>query len=110
MLTNGKLLRVDVPAAASGAGDVTFANGPALAINCLLDEVTSAQRFVLGVIAADAVGVLYVSLADSPPTIEARYRVTAQLDGSAAKTYQVIYVRNRVLGEVSHLEVYLKGV
>lgn len=118
LLNNAKLQRIDLPGASTASGDVTYANGPAIDVGCFLDDVSSSQRFTLGVVASDASGVLYVEAAElsAGQVIEKRQRLTVQLVGEdglpfmPAGTYQVIYARPRVLGDLTHWEVFLKAL
>lgn len=121
LLNNAKLQRIDLPGASTASGDVTYANGPAIDVGCFLDDVSSSQRFTLGVVASDASAVLYVEAAELAAgaggvVIDKRQRLTVQLVGEdglpfmPAGTYQVIYARPRVLGDLTHWEVFLKAL
>jgi hypothetical protein len=81
LLNNAKLQRIDLPGAATAGGDVTYANGPAIDVGCFLDDVSSSQRFTLGIVASDASAVLYVEAAELAAV--AGDRQAAAADGAA---------------------------
>lgn len=105
-LSNAKLQRIDAPGPATTGGDVAYVNGSAIDVDCVLDEPTSNQKYLLGAVISSATAVLYVH--GTGLTIEKGYRVVVRLEDEAAVTYRVIYKRNRVKDSVSHWELFLQ--
>src|SRR6266487_1870624 len=99
-LSNAKLLRVDVPSVGGGGG-ITFANGAAIEVDCVIDAVKSGQRFTLGAVISEATAVMYLMREEIPAgtAIEKGYRVLAQLDGEPQQTYLVEWKNPRIKDE-----------
>jgi hypothetical protein len=114
IIINATLLRVDSPGVPTGGGDVPYVTGPAISVECCLDQPTSSQKFTLGAVIADAEAVLYVGkdeLAAAMPgvALARQMRVLMQLkDENASTLYEVLYARDRVHDFQSHFECYLK--
>ena len=109
-LSNATLVRIDSPAPAGPAGDVVYTNGPAIAVRCLQDEPTYATKYVLGIVIAEATAVIFVPTS-SGVSFKSDDHVTVTIDGGVSLLYQVFYRRDRILpGNLSHFEVYLKGL
>jgi hypothetical protein len=111
MLTNAAILRIDVPSGSTPQGTRTWTNGATMSgMRIVLDEVKRSQSWGLGEVVKDAEACAYVP-DGLGLIIDETMRVTMQLDGEAARTYQVVYVRHRVKeGGLSHREVFVKGV
>lgn len=108
MIVNATLSRIDTPSGATPAGGVTYATGAAVSVRCALTEPTYAQRYTLGAAIESATAVLYVPRAAVAAVAQGQ-RVVVAVDGSAARTYRVVHVREWVkAGGLSHWEAFLQ--
>ena len=111
-LLNCTLLRVDPPAARTPAGDdVSPTPGPALSVRCVLDEPTTAVRWLIDDLELESTDVLYVRTAAYPAAaaaIAADGQVLLQLDGQAQQLMRVDHVKLRVMSGLSHVQALLR--
>ena len=112
MISNATLQRIDTPQTANPLGDVLYTPGAPLTVRACQDEPSDSQKYVLGIIVADATAVLYVLMsAIATGLLVPRNHLVVQMDGFGAKTYQILGVRNFVKsGGLSNFEVWLKGL
>lgn len=108
--TNGLLTRIDTISGVDVAGAVSFATGDAIAAECVIDEPTSSQRFVLGAAIADVSAVIYVALDDLPAgqQLQQGFRLVANQDGEESIVYRVIKRQLRVFFDITHFELFCK--
>ncbi|QOV90889.1 hypothetical protein [Humisphaera borealis] len=110
MITNATLTSHIARGASARDGTASWASPSTLTARCAVDAPRQAQRFTLGATIQDASGVIYVlKPAVAGVTIKAGDRLAATVDGSAGKTYQVVFVVDRQKsGGLSHLEIFVK--
>lgn len=115
MITNATLSNVTAPPLSSAEGELVYGSGVSLSARCALFDVTRAQRISLAERISDAGSVLVVLKSDLPAGLSAslvpRARLAAAVDGSAARTYELIHVRDwEKAGGLSSFECFLKDV
>jgi hypothetical protein len=109
-LTNATLVSL-APATTNAAGRTTFGAATTLNARCVLDDVTRAQQIALGAKLGNASAVLYVLKSELPAgtTPDRGQQAIAVVDGAAAATYRIAFVRNREKeGGLSHWECFLE--
>lgn len=114
MITNGSILRCDVAGPANAAGQVAFAEGPAIDAACYVGQVNRQQRFDLEGTIKGSTSVVTVLVADFDPTpvLAPGDRLTIKLDEEDSNALrEVVAVRtNRKGGGTSHHQIFLKEV
>lgn len=110
MISNAVLSRIDVPGTPTPQGAIAYTTGTTIAVRVAFDEVTRSQSWSLSSLIKDAQAVAYV-LESAGVTIDRGYRLVIALDGRAASTWEVTYVRDRVKGGgLGHRECFVKAV
>lgn len=110
--TNGVISRIDASGAPDADGNPTWVNGGAISAECVVDGVTSGQRFTLGAAVSDCDAVIYVALDDLPAGQQLRegFRVVAAQDEDpdGAITYVVKKRDFKSFYELTHFEIFCK--
>ena len=114
MITNATLQRIDVLTGQTATGAEVRTTGAALAAPAFLDDPTGSQHWNLGATIKDASWVCYVAkdeLAAAGVTADPLAGDKWALDfHGVAVLGQILVVKDRQLGSVSHWEVFLKRV
>jgi hypothetical protein len=109
MIENATITSIARVTGATGSGAVTR-TAEAVSIRCLACDPTSAQRWALGAVIADASMTVYVGLEElSGVPLNDKDKLTVTVDGLAAKVLEVIKVVTVVKdGGLSHCEAFCK--
>lgn len=108
--TNGKLTRIDARQTAGSDGAATWSTGATLDVDVCICDPSRAQRWAMGSQIAEAQQVIYVLRSDlaAGTVILEGDRLTANCDGQASATWEVIKVLAPVFRELSHFECFVK--
>lgn len=111
MISNATISRIDARSGVAG-GVPTFTVGAAISIPCCMDEKTSSQIYALGSRVTAATAVIYVLAADLAEAdageLAEGMRVMAALEGQTAEMFEVVHVRPRRHGSLTHDEVFVR--
>jgi hypothetical protein len=112
VITNAAILRIDRRSGVSAAGDELIATGPTINVPCMMDGVSSSQKFTLGSSIEDSSNSLYIDKSDLAAANEAPLangdRPFIAIDDEDPRLYEVLIAGDRSLNTLSHWELFLK--
>lgn len=109
MLTNGTLLRIDVPGLEAGDGSYPLVEGTSMSLRVAVDQPKTGQKWILGAVVKEATAVMYVRSTASLGIVPKGRVLVAKDTEAAGVLYTVLHVIDQVNKGTSHLEVYLRA-